>query len=206
MASVHSVGAQGVQTREWAALAAVAAIIVAGASNVVATLLVPDVSFLHATISNVAAGPYDWVQDLGFYVLAAGLVALAWAMGDVAGTGRPWTFSRIAFVIMALALIPIAAVHEYGDGDADKGAVHLESVLVYGVGYMAAMLLATRRMKAADDRWLWINIATVVLWLALAAWYFTMEDRWYGLVERIVGAIMLVHIAVLALWVRSRVR
>jgi hypothetical protein len=107
----------------WLGIAGAVAIIV---SNVVGSVVVPDYSWVSDTISDLAAGRSEIIQDVGFYGFAGSLLAIAIGASNVhPGTDR-WTLGTLCLAAMAALVAVIGARNEYGDPDQiDTWAVHL---------------------------------------------------------------------------------
>lgn len=157
--------------------------------TLLASVLVPDANMVASTISDVAAGPYDWVQDLAFYILAFALMALACGMSQVAASDWHWRGAIWTMPIMAVAVVVMGLYQEYGDGDNNQEGVviHIYFVYAFGIAFLSLVALSTPTLTSRHHWWKPFNIVFLVLWTALAVYYFNMSTGWDGLVERLIG-------------------
>lgn len=157
--------------------------------TLVASVLTPDANMIASTISDVAAGPYDWVQDLAFYILAFALLAMAYAMAQFSSTAWHWRAAIATMPIMAFAVVVMGFYQEYGDGDSNQDGIviHIYLVYLFGLAFLSLVLLSTPTL-ASRHRWWWpLNLVFFTIWTALTVYYFSMGTQWDGLVERIIG-------------------
>lgn len=157
--------------------------------TLVASALTPDANMISSTISDVAAGPYDWVQDLAFYILAFALLALAYGMSQLSSSTWHWRIAISTMPIMAIAVVVMGFYQEYGDGDSNQKGVVIHTYLVYafGLGFLTLVALSTPTLASRHSWWRPFNIVFFILWTALAVYYFNMSTGWDGLVERVLG-------------------
>jgi hypothetical protein len=166
--------------------------------TIVGSLLTPDANMVANTISNVAAGPYDWVQDIGFYILSAGLCALAYGMAHLPSTRWYWHGAVAMLPIMAIAVTVMGVYQEYGDGDNESGEIHMYLVYVFGGSFLALLLLSIPGLMRHNSWWRPLNLTWFCVWLAVAIYYFNMSTGWDGLVERGLGLAYLAWMFLLA--------
>ncbi len=161
------------------------ALVVGG--NLLGSFLVPDYDFLADTVSDLAAGRYEVIQDVAIYAHAAAAVALAVAAAHLQPDGRRWSLGILFLCLMALLETIIAARNEYGDGDAGGIVIHLWLVLPLGLLYIAAPLAMARGMARwrPEARRTCIAVA-VFLAVGIPAYWF-VPTGWDGLAERALG-------------------
>ncbi len=164
-------------------------ILTAGIANIIATLLAPNTGLVADTISDVAAGPYDWIQDVGFYILAAGLLATSYALWRMADEWTTWKLCALALLAMAVSLVLIAAIHEYGDGDQQDAVVHYYAVYTHGIAFCALLVLSIPRLQTGHSGWIALNISVLIIWFGGSVYFFNMGTQVDGLVERALAAL-----------------
>lgn len=186
------------QPKIWIAWFAVFCIAVSTLLTLAASLLAPNVNMVADTISDVAAGPYDWVQDAGFYILAAGLSALAYGMYDMHAKRWHWLTAIATLPTMAVAITIMGFYQEYGDGDNESGEIHIYLVYAFGVSFLALLLLSIPHLMEHNRWWRPMNLGWFILWTAGACYYFSMGTGYDGLVERALGFAYLAWMFLLA--------
>ncbi len=164
-------------------------VIIAGVTNIIATLLAPNTALIADTISDVAAGPYDWIQDIGFYILATGLLATAYVLWRMSGGWFTWKLCALTMLAMAASLILIAAIHEYGDGDKQDAIIHYYAVYTHGIAFSALLLLSLFRLQTGHSGWVLLNVAIMILWVGGSIYFFNMGTSFDGLFERALAAL-----------------
>lgn len=182
----------------WAAWFAVVCIAMATLLTFVGSLLTPDANMVADTISDVAAGPYDWVQDAGFYILSAGLCALAYGMNHMHTRRWHWRGAIATLPTMAVAVTTMGLYQEYGDGDHEWGEIHIYLVYLFGFSFLALLLLSIPHLMEHNRWWRPVNLGWFVLWTGGAAYYFSMGTGYDGLVERALGIAYLAWMFLLA--------
>jgi hypothetical protein len=166
--------------------------------NIVGSIVVPGHDWIADTVSDLAAGRYEIIQDFALYTFAATLLALGLASAHLHdGEGR-WTGLTLSLVALAAIVTIIAARNEYGDRDSDGVEIHI--YLVYLLGALFAAVFALMAMEGKRiGRGL-----TVVSWICLGLWaigapiFFILPTDWDGAWERGLGIIALVWSAVYA--------
>jgi hypothetical membrane protein len=84
------------------------------ASHFAAALLRPAYDPLGQTISELAVGPYAWVQGLGFCLLSGGLCAIAVGLLLVPKRGLAWLLGCGLLVLLAVDVGVVATTSETG--------------------------------------------------------------------------------------------
>lgn len=179
----------------WLALGCIAISVVL---TIVASLLTNDANMVASTISDVAAGPYDWVQDLGLYILSVGLCGLAYSMLHLPACQWHWRAAVTTLPIMALSVTVMGFYQEYGDGDNESGVIHVYFVYMFGASFLALLLLSIPSLMRHNSWWRPLNLTWFCVWLAVAIYYFKMGTGWDGLVERGLGLAYLAWMFLLA--------
>lgn len=167
------------------------------ATDVVGVWVADDVSFVADTISDLAAGRHAWIQDVGLYAFAFGMVAVA--VGLLRGRlGKAaWWFANLSVIVLAAIVVVIGAHGEYGDRDVGGLVIHIYLVVALGIGFAISALLLTPGLKRLGHGWARINVILAVLWIVSAPIFFWLPTGWDGLYERGVAGIMIVWLLVL---------
>ncbi|MEL6516515.1 MAG: DUF998 domain-containing protein, partial [Pseudomonadota bacterium] len=105
-------------------------------SNVVGSMVVDNHDWVADTVSDLAAGRWEIIQDFGLYGYAAGLAALGLAVAHIRMPGRGWTIAALSLAALAIIVTVIGARNEYGDGDNE--GVECGSYRVYALGALFA--------------------------------------------------------------------
>lgn len=170
-------------------------------SNIIGSMVVPDHDVLADTISDLGAGKYEYIQDIGFYTYAGGLCALALAMAHLHAGDARWSYGIIGIATVALLTVVIGARNEYGDDDNDGIIIHIYLVYVLAF-FIATVPFAIRR---GLERWSlsqrrWAGIFGGVWWLTAPVFFF-MPTGYDGAWERGLGLAATAWFAYLALGV-----
>ncbi|WP_230374186.1 DUF998 domain-containing protein [Pontivivens ytuae] len=120
-----------------AALALLGCVALIG-GNVVGSLVVPDHDWVADTVSDLAAGEWEIIQDVALYGYAGGLLALALGCANAHPGGLWWSASVFGLAVLALLVTVIGARNEYGDGDNEGIVIHL--YLVIGLGMLFTLV------------------------------------------------------------------
>lgn len=169
-------------------LTAVGAIAVAGQIGAAILLFVamawyPDYDFVADTISRLAKGPHAVIMDTGFYISAAGLLALAIGAAHLHLGGWDWSLGILALALLALVVTLLGIWDEFGQTP-ETLSIHkrLSFALVplFGLG----PLLMMRGIAGAWPWARWSFAAAAALWTALALWFFFSSDARDGLIEK----------------------
>lgn len=161
-----------------------AAIILA---NIAGSIIVPGHDPMADTISDLGAGRYEIIQDLGFYGYAAGLTALSMALANLHPGGMRWTTGLFAVAIVAALTIVIGARNEYGDNDSDGVVIHI--YLVYGLALLIGIAPFALRdgVRHWGESYARISVVFGIVWWVAAPVFFFMPTGWDGAWERGLG-------------------
>jgi hypothetical protein len=171
----------------------------------VADFVVPDHDWIADTISDLAAGEYEMITDMGIYAYSAALLACAVGASHAHMGGRGWTWSVYALIVTGLVVFLVGARDEYGDGDGESVKLHVYLVwTLYGT--FSFMPWAMSGGVALVSRGIaWTLRGVTVAWVLLAPVFFFLPTGYDGAYERMLGAITFVFVTCLALafWKRA---
>ena len=131
--------------------------------NAVGSVVVPNHDWIADTVSDLAAGKYERIQDVALFGYAAALNACAIGAAHYHLGGRRWTGGVLCLTMLSLTITVIGARDEYGD--ADSGGVVIHIYLVYGLGVLFAVapFLIAGGMGREAPAFKWISIACALL-------------------------------------------
>lgn len=173
------------------------------AGNLIGSIVVPNHDFVADTVSDLAAGRYEIIQDVALYGFAASLFALALAAAHIHNGFSRWSILTVILVLLAVCVVIIGARNEYGDGDNAGVVIHI--YIVYALGFLFAVafgIMALDGGRIADylPRLSW---GCLILWLIGAPVFFFLPTAWDGLWERGLGVICVVWTIGVALGLRG---
>lgn len=174
--------------------------------NIVGSIVVPGHDFVADTVSDLAAGRYEIIQDVSLYGFAASLTALALACAHIHNGVTRWSVLTFALVLLALCVVIIGARNEYGDGDNEGIVVHIYVVYALGVLFTVVFLLMALeggRIAGFLPTLSWVCLG---LWGVGAPVFFLLPTEWDGLWERGLGVITVVWALGYALALRQFAR
>ncbi|MGJ8572167.1 MAG: DUF998 domain-containing protein [Hoeflea sp.] len=163
--------------------------VIFGITILIADFVVPDHDWIADTISDLGAGRYEFIVDIGIYAFAASLVSIALLAAHVHLGGWSWSFGIIGFAVLGLIVFLVGARNEYGDNDSDGVVIHV--YLVYVLGLLMAVLPwamadGAQRISPIFGR---ILIGTAILWTISAPIFFFLPNSVDGIYERYLGLI-----------------
>jgi hypothetical protein len=169
--------------------------VAAVATDAAGVIVSPAFGFIHDTISALAAGRYDWVQDLGLSWLAIGAVAIGlglyrWRLGTVA-----WKIGSTLLIALAAALLLITVRENYARHIPRALLIHESLVYTMAIVFAAIALLTARGLKRVSSSWMRFSIVTAILWILAAPALLLVPSSWEGAYERAVALLMLVWLA-----------
>ena len=180
----------------WIGLLGTAAL---GISNVVGSIVVPGHDWIADTISDLGAGRYEIIQDLGLYGYAAALLACAIGAANRHIGGARWSWAILGLALLALMVTLVGVRNEYGDGDSDGIVMHRYFVYGLGVLFAAVPMLMARGMGARGKGWAVLAWTCGVLWAVAAPVFFFLPTGIDGIYERGLGVITMVFVGGLSL-------
>ncbi|MBU2959163.1 DUF998 domain-containing protein [Paracoccus sp. 1_MG-2023] len=172
--------------------------IIFAAMILIADFVVPDHDWIADTISDLGAGKYEFIVDIGIYAFSASLISIALLAAHVHLGNRRWSFGIVGFTILGLIVFLVGARNEYGDNDKDGVVIH--SYLVYALGVLMAVLPwcmseGARRCGAGYAK---ILVGLSVLWTISAPVFFMLPSDIDGIYERYLGVIAMTTVITLA--------
>ena len=167
-------------------------------TNAVGSMIVPDYDWVADTVSDLAAGKYEIIQDLGLHAYAAALLACAIGAAHHHLDDGRWSLGILSLAILALCVEIVGVRNEYGDGDEEGVVVHTEIVYGLGVFFTAAPLLMARGMGRVGSGYRWIAIVCAILWAIGAPIFFFLPTGIDGIWERGLGIITIVWVGSLS--------
>ncbi len=180
----------------WVGIAGVVAVAI---SNLVGSAVVPNYAWVADTISNLAAGKYEIIQDVGLYAFAGSLIACSVGASHAHPGSDRWTLSVIALSLMAGLVAVIAARNEYGDNDPNATwGVHLGLVYVLMLLFLLSTVLMARELGMVRPRYRIGSLLSAGLFVVSAGAYFFAPNGYDGLVERAVALVALGWVAMVS--------
>lgn len=159
------------------------------ASILVADFVVPNHDWMADTISDLGAGRYEFIVDIGIYAFSASLISIALLAAHVHVGGKRWSLGIVSFALIGLLVFLIGARNEYGDNDSDGVVIHIYLVYALGVLFTVAPLLMAKGAAKFSGRYKTIMIGLAVLWAVSAPVFFLLPDTIDGVYERYLGLI-----------------
>jgi len=160
--------------------------------NIVGSIVVPGHDFVADTVSDLAAGRYEIIQDLALYGFAGALTALSLACAHLHNGNKRWSALTFALVLLALCVVVIGARNEYGDSDNEGIVVHIYVVYALGLLFAAAFALMALEKGRFGSRLRIISWTCFAIWAVAAPIFFFLPTEWDGLWERGLGVIAVI--------------
>jgi hypothetical membrane protein len=185
---------------------AIAGCLIFGVSILIADFIVPDHDWIADTISDLGAGEYEFIVDIGLYAYSASLVSIALLCAHVHLGGWTWSLGIVGFALLGLIVFLVGARNEYGDNDNEGVVIHI--YLVYALGLLMAVLpvALTGGAARADAIYRKLLIGYAVLWTVSAPFFFFLPDSIDGIYERYLGLISVATVVTLAWMFITRAR
>lgn len=168
------------------------------AGNIVGSLVVPGHNWVADTVSNLAAGKYEDIQDFALYGYAAALIACAIGAANAHPGGQRWTLGIFCLAFLACLIVVIGARNEYGDHDRNGIVVHIYLAYAMGVLFMVTPLLMAR---GAEKRVAWFRRLSWTaggIWIIGAPPYLFIPTSIDGAWERALGLVAVIWTIALA--------
>ncbi|WP_257883900.1 DUF998 domain-containing protein [Roseobacter insulae] len=175
----------------WIAIGGTVAMLV---GNVVGSIVVPDHDWVADTVSDLAAGRYEIIQDVALYGFAGSLIACAIAAAHLHLDGTRWNIGVACLALLAMCVVVIGARNEYGDNDTEGVVIHIYVVYVLGLLFAALFLTMGRGLSHIARRYGVISYCCAALWIIGAPVFFFMPTGYDGAFERGLGVIAVVWV------------
>lgn len=184
-----------IRVLSWYAVAGCAAFIL---SVFIADAVVPDHDWIADTISDLGAGEYEYIVDIGLYAFSASCISVALLAAHVHLGGGRWSIGVVGFAVLGLVVFLVGARNEYGDSDNEGIVIH--TYLVYAIGVlMTALPLLTRAGAGrVSERHRRQFVAIAALWPVSAPVFFFLPTDVDGIYERYLGLIAIFYICIMA--------
>ena len=167
--------------------------------NIVGSIVVPGHDFVADTVSDLAAGRYEIIQDVSLYGFATSLFALALAAAHVHNGTTSWSILTFTLAFLAVCVVIIGARNEYGDGDSAGIVIHIYIVYALGLLFSVVFAIAGLRGGRIADFIVPVSWVCFVLWITGAPIFFFLPTEWDGLWERGLGVVSVVWAITFAL-------
>ena len=169
-----------------------------GLSILIADFVVPDHDWVADTISDLGAGKYEFIVDIGIYAFSASLISIALLAAHDHLGGLRWSVGAVGFAVLGLIVFLVGARNEYGDNDSDGWVIHV--YLVYALGLLMAILpWAMAQGAGRVSRNLGRILITIsVLWTVSAPIFFFLPTNIDGMYERYLGLISFCTVSTMA--------
>lgn len=172
--------------------------IIFAVSILIADRVVPDHDWVADTISDLGAGRYEFIVDIGLYAFSASLVSIALLAAHVHLGDWRWSVGVVGFAVLGLIVFLVGARNEYGDNDSEGVVIH--SYLVYALGFLMATLPWAMSSGAGreGETYRRVLIGVSIIWTLSAPVFFFLPDGIDGLYERYLGLIAVGTVITLA--------
>ena len=164
----------------------------------IADFVVPGHDWIADTISDLGAGRYEFIVDIGLYAFSSSLIAIALLAAHVHMGGPGWSVGIVGFAMFGLIVFLVGARNEYGDSDSEGVVIH--SYLVYAIGILMAVVpwIMSSGAARAGKNYGRALVGISVIWTLSAPIFFVLPTGLDGLYERYLGGIAMAAIVVLA--------
>ena len=167
-------------------------------SILIADFVVPNHDWIADTISDLGAGKYEFIVDIGLYAFSAGLISLAILTAHVHLGKWDWSVGIVALIVFGLLVFLIGARNEYGDNDSDGWVIHIYLVYGLGLAMTVSCFALARGAGRASPIYQRILIGTGIAWVLAAPVFFFLPTDVDGIYERFLGGISFVMVLTLA--------
>ncbi|ATG38277.1 DUF998 domain-containing protein [Phaeobacter piscinae] len=167
-------------------------------SILVADFVVPNHDWIADTISDLGAGEFEYIVDIGIYAFSGSLISIALLAAHIHMGGQGWSFGTIGLALLGLIVFLVGARNEYGDSDSDGVVIHI--YLVYALGLLMAIIpwLMSDGAACAGRHYGKVLVGISVVWAFSAPVFFFLPDGIDGVYERYLGLIAFAFVFVLA--------
>ncbi|MCA1777076.1 MAG: DUF998 domain-containing protein [Loktanella sp.] len=172
----------------------------------IADIVVPNHDWVSDTISDLAAGEYELIVDVGIYFFSGSIIATALLAAHVHLGGWRWSVAIVCLAILGLVVFLVGARNEYGDNDSEGVVIHVYLVYAIGALVTAIALLMAKGAAKAGNIYRRLLLAIAVVWAVSAPIFFFLPDDIDGAYERYLGFLAFALIVVLSKLFISRGR
>lgn len=167
-------------------------------SVLIADFVVPEHDWIADTISDLGAGRYEFIADIGLYAFSAALISVALLAAHVHLGGKGWSVGIVGLALLGLIVFLVGARNEYGDNDSEGVVIHI--YLVYALGLLMAVIpwSMSNGASRADAHYGRILVSISALWTISAPIFFLLPDGIDGIYERYLGLIAIIFVLSLA--------
>lgn len=165
------------------------------ATHLVGIIVVDNHDPISDTISDLAAGRYNWIQDAGLQIFAIGLFACSVGMFTWNLGGIKWKISATLLILLAIDISIIAGHNEYGDGQPGGLEIHIYLVYFLGVVFALVTALAAFDLERYSKSWKHLSLGVTILWVVLSPLFFFVPDSITGAYERFIALIIVAWVA-----------
>ncbi len=161
---------------------AIAGCAIAVACDLLGASLSDRIGLASDTISNLAAGKWDILSDLGIYAFVVGVMTVTVGLIRWRVSRWDWRVGTVLLVVLAVDYTLIAAYEAYSTGEGTQ--IHYKLVYLMGVAFPLTVLLTAGQFYELNRR---LGIALYVggvLWALAAPFLFFVPTAWDGLYER----------------------
>ena len=164
----------------------------------IADFVVPDHDWIADTISDLGAGKFEFIVDIGIYAFSASLISVALLAAHVHLGDWRWSIGVVGFAFLGLIVFLVGARNEYGDSDRDGMVIHV--YLVYLLGGLLTVLPWAMADGARQVGYGFSQILIVlsIVWTVSAPIFFFLPDHIDGIYERYLGLVAFAVVVTMA--------
>ena len=164
------------------------------AGNIIGSIVVPNHDWVADTVSDLAAGRYEIIQDVALYGYAAALIACALGAAHFHAHTKRWNAGILCLAILAVCVVVIGARNEYGDNDNEGIVIHIYLVYALGVFFTLLFVAMAKGMGVVNAVYARISYGCAALWGVGAPIFFILPTSFDGAFERGLGVITMVWV------------
>ncbi|WP_296417000.1 DUF998 domain-containing protein [Pseudooctadecabacter sp.] len=157
---------------------------------IVADIVVPDKSAIADTISDLGAGRYEYIVDIGIYAFSLSLIACAIAAAHAHLGETGWSVGLLGLALAGLVVFLVGARNEYGDADSDGVIIHMYLVYALGVIFAVVPWAMSGGADRAGKTYGRIFRAVSAVWVVAAPVFLVLPTDIDGIYERGLGVIV----------------
>ncbi|MEM8787429.1 MAG: DUF998 domain-containing protein [Pseudomonadota bacterium] len=175
-------------------------------SIMIADFVVPDHDWIADTISDLGAGKYEFIVDVGIYAFSASLIALALLAAHAHMGGLGWSVGIVGLAFLGLIVFLVGARNEYCDNDSEGVVIHIYLVYALGLLFTVVPWLMSGGAGRAGSAYGRMLKTTTIVWALSAPVFFFLPKGVDGIYERYLGLITFVIVTTLAVFFIRRGR